>query len=581
MSSGPSSVKTTAVTKHPKKSTPSTGVPPIPGAVVKGSLPVGTSVRRLPKSGPNVTTVSSDMSIEKLRALRQYGSASLVDAARDSEVDRAPQQADEEETRDLISSMLLRYCRAADTPKWKGKSKSGGGSHTDPSAEQMAREKMMVTDEELRRRGFTLDTLEMEPANHRHTPPEIILFNELVHLCTTRDVSPHSLELIRELLSRTRVIPYRGSGGTGGQQLSDDVKRREFAQQLIIILLTQLKEKKLQERMGVATNVSVASMMARVKFSLESAMSEPVPSISGAPSKGGLFAQPSLAGSHPQSVAVPVHTTPACTRTTRFGVQQFSPSAQPFQPSPSPAFSSYPVPQWAGFESAGEGSVPYNPFTTQPTDPSSSSSFGVSSLFAAPRLADTFSTESSYTVRSLHGELPQHSATVSFISTSAGVEHSQCDRPEEMQESCCTAFDVPAPPRSPRTPLAGPAMTSGPTEGLSFIGSPPDSSASSPNEKLTDALLFDFTAEEDAREEYCPQDSNCHALLQDEPYQEPDVAQWNPAAIAFQPPVTTQPPLGMVERPLLATIPTNQLNTLPVKQRHIPSPAAQSPVSTL
>lgn len=146
--------------------------------------------------------------------------------------------------------------------------------------------------------------------------PELVLFEELVELLTTRNVSADLLDLVRELLSRTKVIPHyhhsnttflqqqnlstgslgsavkgrahgekgrnyggdceSGIGDNAGtllqqqqqQILLEEVGSRECAKQLILILLNQMKEKKVQESMGMETE-STESLVKRAKEALK------------------------------------------------------------------------------------------------------------------------------------------------------------------------------------------------------------------------------------------------------------------------------------------------------------------------
>eukprot|EP00796_Vickermania_ingenoplastis_P012023 gene12023-8277_t len=299
------------------------GAPAIPGALLKDKAaakkpvpaPIATTtVTKLPKA-PHVIKVGSEDTIAQLRALRQHGSANLVEAesmAAGPALSSAPatQRREEEETRDLISEMLLRYCRGAEA------SSAGMSAKRKPdSAMQRAGAEATDTGGD--------ETPAEDPAG---TPtPEMVLFEELVELLTTRDVTPHLLELVRELLSRTRVIPHYGAGGSAQQQaLMEEVRRREYGQQLILILLNQLREKKMQERMGIKT-ISTAALVQRVQEALRATADTPTPQPQPSPVGTSQRSTPSPAASGPVTVAT--HTTSACTRTTRFEVQEFRPPA--------------------------------------------------------------------------------------------------------------------------------------------------------------------------------------------------------------------------------------------------------------
>lgn len=175
--------------------------------------------------------------------------------------------------------------------------------------------------------------------------PELVLFEELVELLTTRNVSADLLDLVRELLSRTKVIPHyhhsnttclqqqnlsigslasaikgrchgekgrsctvdseSGIGANAGNLFQqqqqkihlEEVGRRECAQQLILILLNQMKEKKIQESMGIEM-VSTETIVKRVKEALK------VATISA------LSYLPSLASLTSPATATPNDTTP-------------------------------------------------------------------------------------------------------------------------------------------------------------------------------------------------------------------------------------------------------------------------------
>lgn len=357
----PPVVKSTTVTKHPKNDAaepaPHPPSPPIPGAVVKvkktasspspsppAAAPVSeTTVTKLPKSSSNPTriSISTSMSLERLRALRQYGSTPFASGcAADGTPSCSPEAAvpasecdaavrEEEETRDLISDILLRYCRGSEASSSSQSSKRKGGGGGDGKSSARGSKGEAAAENTAASGGGTQKTQECDTPPAPEEPsatPEMVLFDELVHLCTTRDVTPHLLELVRELLSRTRVIPHYSSGGSAQQQaLTEEAKRREYAQQLIMILLNQMKEKKLKERMGIQTNISTAALVKHVQEALHASNR---PQATAEASKKAINALPSAAP--PGPISIPVHTTSACTRTTVFGAQQFvAPTSTP------------------------------------------------------------------------------------------------------------------------------------------------------------------------------------------------------------------------------------------------------------
>lgn len=251
---------------------------------------------------------------------------------------------EEEQTQELISAILLRYCRGAEA--------CSAGQNARKRKEQLQTKESPDSSSKSDSRGQDSMQQNGSPQQKSSTSdrmqatPELMLFEELVELCTTREVTPHLLELVRELLSRTRVIPhYNNSGGSAQQQaLLDEVKRREYAQQLILILLNQLKERKLQERMGLQPSVSTEALVQRVQEALyattnpkvssshvsnQFSSSVPAENTRGSSVSSLLFAAPrpmsmSCEEAGSRSIRIPVHTTAACTRTTRFAAQQFT-----------------------------------------------------------------------------------------------------------------------------------------------------------------------------------------------------------------------------------------------------------------
>lgn len=291
-----------------------------------------TTVTKLPKPGPNVTTVSSALSIEQLRALRQYGSAALgaalctpqsagfssksvfappFSSPKSSTVscsEQSNRKETEDETRNLISDILLRYCRAAEacSSAQKEKKKQAKLSRTTSGTEDKGAgfmetaecERVDPVGEEVKissdsrqpihqgklAAGLAVEvnaqTVAVEDTVSKSSSmPEVLLFNELVELCTTRDVTTHLLELVKELISRTRVIPHHSgnSGSAQHQVMYEEVRRREFAQQLILTLLNQLRERKINVEMGRDDVVPTSVIIQRMKESLDEAMSAPLP----------------------------------------------------------------------------------------------------------------------------------------------------------------------------------------------------------------------------------------------------------------------------------------------------------------
>lgn len=300
---------------------------------------------------------------------------------------------DEEETADLLTAMLLRYCRTSETftaasakrlnlnpqgypnetagstsnesrvetgqkdvdcstpcnttgfpppvgengtednkvpPTWSVKQEIGSTDETESETthtSRSGRSDMTSRTEE----ATSLDSHEKQSEDEKNEEeiklppspapptPELVLFGELKDLFMTRDVTAHLLEVMRELLSHTKVIPHyhfcsngnlqqqnsskgggsitgnpKGSNCTEGrnsngsaessteadgchttvlqeqqqQALVEEARRRENAHQVILILLKQMEEKKMQESKGIET-VPTETLLKRVEDALE------------------------------------------------------------------------------------------------------------------------------------------------------------------------------------------------------------------------------------------------------------------------------------------------------------------------
>lgn len=207
------------------------------------------------------------------------------------------------------------------------------------------------------REGLKPEANHGEEVNAPPTPappiPELVLFEELTDLLMTRDVTAHLLEVVRELLSHTKVIPHyhfngngntqqqnfsrggnHGGAGKGGglaegrksnstsdnacdtevfmatalqveqqKTLIEEARRRECARQVILILLKQMEEKKINEERWIETP-STETLLKQAKEALET-----IPTSSPLAFETTTAPPPSTTTSSTSSYSIPVFST--------------------------------------------------------------------------------------------------------------------------------------------------------------------------------------------------------------------------------------------------------------------------------
>ncbi|CAJ1006126.1 hypothetical protein Q4I28_001442 [Leishmania naiffi] len=223
----------------------------------------------------HVTTVKGKASLEELRARRNRttagGSASRRDDPNSSEgstgmagssnagnaVSGHSQQDEYNDCAlDAISRLLLRYCLGDSTaPVTPSAATAADSADVSSSAEP----------------AVTL-TAESSPVPTQMTT-ELEFFNELMELCENDSLTPASLELLRELFQHVRVLPRSSSVSDAGKRgesadasactvqdgeaameetdveaYREAIRRREYVQQVIMVLLNRLKHMKMQEQ---------------------------------------------------------------------------------------------------------------------------------------------------------------------------------------------------------------------------------------------------------------------------------------------------------------------------------------------
>ncbi|AYU76545.1 hypothetical protein, conserved [Leishmania donovani] len=223
-----------------------------------------------------VTTVKGKTSLEELRARRNRttaggsanhhstphpgeGGAGVASSSSAGNAVGGHAQQDEynDSALDAVSRLLLRYClgdRATEMAPSTVAAANGvdvASSSTEPVA---------------------APTAESPPAPTR-TTTELEFFNELMELCANDSLTPASLELLRELFQHVRVLPRPASSSNAGKNCEnadtgapavqdgmakmveldaeayrEAARRREYVQQVIMVLLNRLKHMKTQEQ---------------------------------------------------------------------------------------------------------------------------------------------------------------------------------------------------------------------------------------------------------------------------------------------------------------------------------------------
>jgi hypothetical protein len=219
-------------------------------------------------------TVKGKSSLEELRARRNRTTAATGGSAAntpsphthgDNGTDAAAENGKDgynEGALDAISQLLLRYCLGDQSSPTTAKACASGDS--------------------------AATTKETDTAN---TSGELAFFNQLMELCETNSLTPESLELLRELFQHVRVLPRpvtattapttaascstastagataavegddtaeSGPSGTAAGPAKEDdrdaeayreaSRRREYVQQVIMVLINRLKQLKLNEQ---------------------------------------------------------------------------------------------------------------------------------------------------------------------------------------------------------------------------------------------------------------------------------------------------------------------------------------------
>ncbi|KAG5484638.1 hypothetical protein CUR178_07229 [Leishmania enriettii] len=228
-----------------------------------------TSVMATPT---HVTTVKGKASLEELRARRnrttgggashhntptpaEGGSGAASSSGTGNAEGRCSQQDEYTDSAlDAVSRLLLRYClggRPTATAPSTAAADGAGVSSSSPQPE------VAPADESPRSPSETTTT-------------ELDFFNELMALFESNSLTAASLELLRELFQHVRVLPRppsvssAGKGGEsadGGASASQNgeaemdaeayceaARRREYVQQVIMVLLNRLKHMKAQEQ---------------------------------------------------------------------------------------------------------------------------------------------------------------------------------------------------------------------------------------------------------------------------------------------------------------------------------------------
>ncbi|KAG5510577.1 hypothetical protein JKF63_06874 [Porcisia hertigi] len=214
----------------------------------------------------HVTTVKGRASLEELRARRNRttaggsgshhntsvpGEGGAGGASSSSPVGGYSQHDEYNDSAlDAVSRLLLRYCLGSRT------------TATTPSMVEAADgvgEPLSSAEPPAARTAESLPTT-------AQTTTELAFFDELMGLCGSNSLTPASLELLRELFQHVRVLHRPANVSCAGKRgESDDAqattdaeldaeayrvaaRRREYVQQVIMVLLNRLKHMKTQEQ---------------------------------------------------------------------------------------------------------------------------------------------------------------------------------------------------------------------------------------------------------------------------------------------------------------------------------------------
>lgn len=272
-------VKSGAVRKHHKQQQQ----PQTVAAALSSSQPQPQKVS-IPVT---ITTVKADSAVIALRALRNSGSSDSR-AANDHGKPASSSKILEE-----ISKLLRDYC--------------GGSVAAVASTAAVAPKPSLEESGTAVSSTAALDA----PTPVALETPEMILYNRLVELCQHPDVTSHTMELLHELVMHTRVIPHEPAAPSaqnhGGEAKAavgpheadvQVVRRRQYAQQVILVLLNQVRQRKLQEeyRASVAVRSKLSALSA--PFMPAGLQTPPAAAATGPNSNTTTFAAQGTGGSH-------------------------------------------------------------------------------------------------------------------------------------------------------------------------------------------------------------------------------------------------------------------------------------------
>lgn len=224
----------------------------------------------------HVTTVKGKASLEELRARRNRttaggsanqhstphpgeGGAGVTSSSGAGNAVGGHSQKDEynDSALDAVSRLLLRYCL---------------GDRTTVAAPSTVTVANGVDVSSSSTESAAAPTADLPPASMQ-TTTELAFFNELMELCEKDSLTPASLELLRELFQHVRVLPRPASASNAakgcrsadagasavqdGKATMEEVdaeayreaaRRREYVQQVIMVLLNRLQHMKTQEQ---------------------------------------------------------------------------------------------------------------------------------------------------------------------------------------------------------------------------------------------------------------------------------------------------------------------------------------------
>ncbi|KAG5486081.1 hypothetical protein LSCM4_06789 [Leishmania orientalis] len=219
----------------------------------------------------HVTTVKGKASLEELRARRNRttggsvshhntptpaeGGSGVASSSGTGNAEGRCSQQDEytDSALDAVSRLLLRYCL--------------GGRPTAIAPSTAAADGAGVSSSSPEPEVAPADESSRSPSE---TTTELDFFNELMALFENNSLTAASLELLRELFQHVRVLPHPpsvSSAGKGGESADagasasqngeaemdaeayrEAARRREYVQQVIMVLLNRLKHMKAQEQ---------------------------------------------------------------------------------------------------------------------------------------------------------------------------------------------------------------------------------------------------------------------------------------------------------------------------------------------